>query len=105
MIVLSFRQPHPERSSPVKRPYVLGILGLAALALTLVGCSSSTTTGGKPAGDKSTLKIGYSDWPGWLVWEIAKQKDFFKEAGVNAELVWFEDYGASIEAYTAGKLD
>jgi NitT/TauT family transport system substrate-binding protein len=52
-----------------------------------------------------TLKIGYSDWPGWLVWEIAKQKGFFKDAGVDAELVWFADYGASIDAYTAKKLD
>jgi NitT/TauT family transport system substrate-binding protein len=51
------------------------------------------------------LTIGYSDWPGWLVWEIAKQKGFFKEAGVKVELVWFEDYGKSIDAYGAGKLD
>ena len=55
--------------------------------------------------DDAPLTIGYSDWPGWLVWEIAKQKGFFKDAGVNAELKWFADYGASIDAYTAKKLD
>jgi len=84
---------------------ILG-MGLTVLA----GCGGGASSGDKKdtAGtDKkgSTLKIGYSDWPGWLVWEIAKQKGFFKEAGVNADLVWFEDYGASIDAYTAGKLD
>ena len=51
------------------------------------------------------LKIGYSDWPGWLVLEIAKQKGFYRAAGVDVDLVWFDDYGKSIEAYGAGKLD
>ncbi len=55
--------------------------------------------------DKTPLKIGYSDWPGWLVLEIAKQKGFFKDAGVDVELVWFSDYLESINAYSAGKLD
>jgi len=73
---------------------------------------ASTTGAGKDdkksgttvAADKP-LKIAYSDWPGWLVWEIAKQKGFFKDAGVNVDFEWFGDYGASIDAYTAGKLD
>jgi NitT/TauT family transport system substrate-binding protein len=64
---------------------------------------AGTATAGRLAADK--LKIGYSDWPGWLVWEIAKQKDLFKDAGVDVDLVWFGDYAASIDAYTAGKLD
>jgi len=58
-----------------------------------------------PRVQAAPLKIGYSDWPGWLVLEIGKQKGFFKDAGVDVELVWFGDYGASIDAFTAGKLD
>jgi len=54
-------------------------------------------------GGAEPLKIGYSDWPGWLVLEIGKQKGFFNKDEV--ELVWFTDYGASIDAYTANKLD
>ena len=51
------------------------------------------------------LTIGYSDWPGWLVLEIGKQKGFFnKDAGVDVEFKWFE-YGPSIDAYAAGQLD
>jgi NitT/TauT family transport system substrate-binding protein len=50
------------------------------------------------------LKIGYSDWPGWVAWEVAIQKGFFKEAGVEVEFVWFE-YLPSMEAYSAGKID
>ncbi len=50
------------------------------------------------------LKIGYSDWPGWVTWEIAIQKDMFKEAGVDVEFEWFE-YVPSMEAFAAGQLD
>ena len=50
------------------------------------------------------LKVGYSDWLGYTVLEIAKQKDWFKEAGMEVELVWF-DYLASLDAFAAGKID
>ncbi|MET0261569.1 MAG: ABC transporter substrate-binding protein [Rariglobus sp.] len=50
------------------------------------------------------LKVAYSDWPGWTAFAIAEQKGWFKEAGVEVELLWFE-YGPSMEAFTAGKVD
>ena len=50
------------------------------------------------------LKVAFSDWPGWTAFEIASQKGWFKEAGVDVELLWFE-YGPSMEAFTAGKCD
>ncbi len=50
------------------------------------------------------LKIGYSDWPGWVAWEVAIEKDWFKKAGVDVEFEWF-DYVASMDAFAAGKLD
>ena len=51
-----------------------------------------------------TLKIAYSDWPGWVAWEVAIQKGWFKEAGVNVEFKWF-DYVPSMDAFTANKVD
>jgi NitT/TauT family transport system substrate-binding protein len=56
------------------------------------------TSAGQP------LKVAYSDWPGWVAWEVAVQKNFFKDAGVEVEFLWFE-YGPSMEAFTAGKVD
>jgi NitT/TauT family transport system substrate-binding protein len=50
------------------------------------------------------LKLGYSDWPGYTLFEVAKQKDWFKEAGVEVDLVWF-DYLPSLDAFSAGKID
>jgi len=51
-----------------------------------------------------TIKIGYSDWPGYTVFEVAKQKGWFKDQGLDVEMVWF-DYSASIDAFSAGKID
>jgi len=69
------------------------------LAATLAGLIFSTT-----AYAAGPLKIGYSDWPGWAAWEIAIEKQWFKEAGVAVEFEWF-DYVASMDAFAAGKLD
>lgn len=52
----------------------------------------------------SPLRIGYSDWPGYVAWQVAIDKDWFKEAGVDAQFQWF-DYSASLDAFSAGKLD
>ena len=50
------------------------------------------------------LRIGYSDWPGWVAWEIALENGWFEEAGVEVEFEWF-DYVASMDAFAAGQLD
>ncbi len=50
------------------------------------------------------LKIAYSDWPGFVAWEIGLQKGWFKEAGVEVDFQWF-DYVPSMDAYVAGKVD
>ncbi len=50
------------------------------------------------------LKVGYSDWPGWVAWEVAIEKGFFDKVGVEVEFEWF-DYVASMDAFAAGQLD
>lgn len=50
------------------------------------------------------LRIGYSDWPGWVGWEVAIEKGWFEEAGVEVQFEWF-DYVASMDAFAAGQLD
>ena len=51
------------------------------------------------------IKVGYSDWPGWVAWAIAEQQGFFKKHGANVRLVWFANYTDSIAALSAGQLD
>lgn len=64
--------------------------------------AAAAPTAAPPAGEP--LKIAYSDWPGWVAWEIAIQKGWFKEAGVNVDFKWFE-YVPSMETFSAGKVD
>lgn len=78
------------KSAPV--PFVRRLLSAGALCLSLLSVSAAP------------LKVAYSDWPGWTAFAIAEEKGWFKEAGVEVELLWFE-YGPSMEAFAAGKVD
>lgn len=51
------------------------------------------------------VKVGVSDWPGWVAWYVAEQKGFFKKHNAKVKLVWFANYTDSISALSAGQLD
>jgi NitT/TauT family transport system substrate-binding protein len=71
-------------------------------ASTAPAVSAAAVKPSTPAGP--ALRIAYSDWPGWVAWDIAVQKGWFKEAGVEVDFKWFE-YVPSMEAFSAGKVD
>ena len=71
-------------------------LRLACVAIAIVGAPVAFAS--------PPLKVGYSDWPGWVAWQVAIEKGWFKEAGVPVTFEWF-DYSASMEAFAAGKID
>jgi NitT/TauT family transport system substrate-binding protein len=74
------------------------ILGpLMALVLCLGGL-------GAQADAAEPLTIAYSDWPGWVAFEIAIQKGWFKDAGVDVQFKWME-YSPSMDAFSTGKVD
>ena len=54
---------------------------------------------------RAEIKVGLSDWPGWVAWYIAEEKGFFKKYGADVKLVWFATYTDSISALSAGQLD
>jgi NitT/TauT family transport system substrate-binding protein len=108
---------------------IVRLIGIAVLSLVATACNKSEAP--KPAAEEKPtpaasaadappvaaapsaaapmpsgkgLTIAYSDWPGWVAWEIAIQKGWFKEAGVDVEFKWF-DYVPSMEAFSAGKVD
>jgi len=49
--------------------------------------------------------MGFSAWPGWFPWEVAREKGLFEAQGVNIDLKWFDGYLDSINAMAAGRLD
>lgn len=71
-------------------------LSKSLIAVLMVGVFSNAVA--------EPLKIGYSDWPGWVAWEVGIEKGWFKEEGVDVKFEWF-DYVASMDAFAAGKLD
>lgn len=77
--------------------HLLRPLRLIAAALLAVGLLA-------PAAYAEPLKLVYSDWPGWVPWEIAKQKGYFDKHGVEVELIWM-DYVAGMDAFAAGQAD
>ena len=71
---------------------------LLRLCLAVIGATLTASSFARP------LVVGYSDWPGWVAWEVAIEKQWFAEAGLEVEFEWF-DYAASMEAFAAGQLD
>jgi NitT/TauT family transport system substrate-binding protein len=54
---------------------------------------------------RAEVKVGVSDWPGWVAWYIAEEKGYFRKHGADVKLVWFATYTDSISALSAGQLD
>ncbi|MCC5850209.1 MAG: ABC transporter substrate-binding protein [Verrucomicrobia bacterium] len=70
-------------------------LAVACALILFTGCAKQ---GSEP------LKIAYSDWPGWVAWQVGIEKGWFEEAGVDVTFEWFE-YVASMDAFAAGQVD
>ncbi len=70
----------------------------------ILGLLAATMLFSASAHAAEPLKIGYSDWPGWVLWEVAIEKQWFKEEGLDVKFEWF-DYVASMDAFAAGKID
>src|SRR5580700_5865152 len=63
-----------------------------------------TPAAGSAQAAPAPLRIGYSDWPGWVARQIAIDKGWLRDAGLDVKFEWF-DYSASMEAFAAGKID
>lgn len=72
---------------------------LRSFLAALVGLFAASTLA-----EAAPLKIAYSDWPGWVAWQVGIEKGWFKEEGVETDFVWFE-YVPSMEAFAAGQVD
>src|SRR5580765_3141786 len=70
---------------------------LMGLVISMAGAQAE-------AAPATPMKIGYSDWPGFVAWQVAIDKGWIKQAGLNFTFEWF-DYSASLDAFGAGKLD
>lgn len=87
----------PSSSTPTDNSVATG--NSSATNAAAPASTSADTSGAAP------ITIGYSDWPGWVAWDIAEQQGFFKKRGANVKLVWFPVYTDSLNAFAAGQVD
>ena len=66
--------------------------------------AATTQEGTGRSGTGKPLVIGYSDWPGWVAWQVPIEKGWFKQEGVDVEFKWF-DYASALSAFAANQLD
>ncbi len=71
------------------------MLGLSLLLLPLLF----------PSAAFAKVRVGVSDWPGWVAWYVAKEQGYFQRYKADVELIWFPNYTDSIQALSAGQLD
>jgi NitT/TauT family transport system substrate-binding protein len=71
--------------------------------ISAVVCAVLTVGALAPAA--AEVKVGVSDWPGWVAWYVAEQKGYFAAHGAKVKLVWFANYTDSISALSSGQLD
>ena len=53
----------------------------------------------------SRITLGYSAWPGWFPWAIAKQQGLFTRNGLDVELKYYDNYTDSLNALATGVID
>lgn len=79
----------------------LALVGLAACG----GSSSKSSSGGTPSGSGTTIRLGFSAWPGWFPWQVAENKGIFSKHNVKVKLTYFDSYTDSLNALATGNLD
>jgi NitT/TauT family transport system substrate-binding protein len=54
---------------------------------------------------RAEVRVGASDWTGWVAWYVAQKQGFFRKHGADVKLIWFANYSDSIAALSSGQLD
>lgn len=84
------------------------ILCLILCMATCTACGSSPATSSNQttgSGGSAKIKIGVYLWPSWYEWYVAEEQNFFKEAGLDVELVPFTSYSDMIQAFYSNNIN
>ncbi|MBD1920627.1 aliphatic sulfonate ABC transporter substrate-binding protein [Microcoleus sp. FACHB-831] len=95
----------------VRSPLSFCILFLAGL-IFVVGCvnpatyiKTTTEIESNTKVTASSVRLGFSAWPGWFPWQVAQEQGIFQANKVPVDLKWFDGYLESISTLTAGQID
>jgi len=87
----------------LKKSNLLLILCLVISSL-LAGCGSQNAQS-QNAESLTKLSVGYLPSPGHLLYFIAQEEGYFKEEGLDVELVMFNENNSELAALESGKID
>ena len=73
------------------------------LAGAVLVASCSLTGQSSPA--RRPISLGFSAWPGWFPWQVAKEKGLFARNGLDVDLRYYDNYTDSLTALTNGDID
>lgn len=76
----------------------LFVFGLALLALSLGGCSTAHD-------DQTPLRIGINAWPGYEFLFLAQERGFFREAGVEVQLIELNSLSDVRRSFERNQID
>ena len=74
------------------------VAGLALLALSLGSCSTESA-------DRTQLRIGINAWPGYEFLYLAQEKGFFRENGVEVQLIEFNSLSDVRRSFERNQID
>lgn len=90
---------------------LLSYIVLFCITLSLmIACSNpasqmKTETSGNPSPGVTTVRLGFSAWPGWFPWQVAQDAKIFQKHNVSVDLKWFDGYLESISTLNATQID
>jgi NitT/TauT family transport system substrate-binding protein len=91
--------------TPVKELLRLRVSMRCAVVVLVASLASWSQAAVLGAGTQPAVRVGVSDWTGWVAWYVARDQGYFRKYGANVELVWFANYTDSIAALSTGQLD
>jgi len=81
------------------------ILAAATVVVLLTAGCGGTDDSATAADGQTTVRLGFSAWPGWFPWQVAQEQGLFAKNGVTVDLKYFESYTDSLTALSTGNLD
>jgi NitT/TauT family transport system substrate-binding protein len=78
---------------------------LCVVVLLLSGGAATGCSAARSAASPTKITLGYSAWPGWFPWEVAKAQGLFAKNGLNVQLKFYDSYTDSLNAMATGAID
>lgn len=71
----------------------------------LTGCGEKENSDNETAKEMKTVKFGLLPYQDWMPWMLADELGYFKEAGIDLEVITFTDDITCAEALQSGDID